>query len=119
MVSPDTTVAEAGNTLILPCVAYTILSNNTSTTNPLTITWRRGDRALINGSGVIVHETETISRDEGIVIIQSLLELCDVQTADSGVYSCEVEERGSGGRDAAEFNLHALTANGNDTAWCQ
>ena len=51
-----------------------------------------------------------------VVIIKSVLELCDVAVEDSGVYSCtagsEGEEEEEEEEDAATFQVHVLTSPG-------
>ena len=119
LVSPERTVADAGSTLILPCVGYTIVPNNTSHHNhALVISWKQGDRELKNSSKVIIRETVNVTSDGQIVIIKSFLELCDLAAADHGSYSCVVTDAESGERDSATFDVHVLTAPGNELIHC-
>ena len=95
LVSPENTAADAGDTLLLPCVVATITSSNGSAAaaNPATLTWKRGSQVLQNSSRIIIRETvftHNSSHGGRAVFIKSVLELCGVERGDEGEYSCSM-----------------------------
>ena len=119
LVSPEDTVADAGDRLFLPCVTFTTVSNtdNPSSANP-SLLWKRGEQVLENSSRIIIHHeaVSTLAGSNGgmIVIVKSVLEVCGAEREDHGVYSCSIS--GTAGQeeptDMASFKLHVLTAPG-------
>ena len=125
LISPEsTTVVDAGDRLLLPCVVFTTISSDDSA-NPITtrLIWKNGDQVLQNGSRITIHEnvsTHTTSGNGGrVAFVKSILEVCGVERGDHGrEYSCSVVATAAGGstgqeeRDTATFQLHVLTAPG-------
>ena len=120
LVSPEDTVADAGDRLFLPCVAFTTVSNsdNPSSANP-SLLWKRGEQVLENSSRIIIHHeaVSTLAGGNGgtIVIVKSVLEVCGAEREDHGVYSCSISGGTAGQEeptDMASFKLHVLTAPG-------
>ena len=75
---------DARSTVYYVCVGY-------GEDDPPSITWRFGDRFLINGSminsaSVTIYEKPVMLNN--ITFTQSILELCSVQVQDDGIYSC-------------------------------
>ena len=69
---------------------------------------------LQNSSKTVLHQAVLLNSSlPGVVMVRSILELCDMQAGDSGAYSCvagterEVE-------DAAGFQVHVLTFPGEE-----
>lgn len=106
----------AGTTVLLPCVAYSYSSNRPVSSQPqLSLAWRRGATLLQNSSKVVIREEVRVSSGSGVadvVIIKSVLELCDVAVGDSGMYSCTASSEGEEEEDAATFQVHVLTSPG-------
>ena len=118
LVSPENTVADAGDRLFLPCVAFTTVSNTgnpSSSANP-SLLWKRGEQVLENSSRIIIHETvSTLAGSNGGRIVKSVLEVCGVEREDHGVYSCSISVGTAGQEepiDTASFQLQVLTAAG-------
>ena len=119
LVSSEDTVADAGDRLFLPCVAFTTVPNtdNPSSANP-SFLWKRGEQVLENSSRIIIHEAVSIlagSNGGRIVFIKSVLEVCRAEGEDHGVYSCSISGGTAGQEeptDMASFKLHVLTAPG-------
>lgn len=107
LVSPQTSAVAAGSTMFLPCVAYSYSSDVSASS--LSITWRRGTTLLKNSSNVIIHEDRVNSGIEGVVIIKSILELCNVASEVSGEYSCTADTEGRE-EDASSFQVNVLTS---------
>lgn len=75
----EDTVAQAGNTLLLTCVGYGV-------PNP-ELTWSKDGVALMNGSRTNIYVT--VIEQEGVMFVQSLLEICSLDAVDdTGTYSC-------------------------------
>ena len=112
-------MADVGDRLFLPCVAFTTVSNtdNPSSANP-SLLWKRGEQVLENSSRIIIHEAvSTLAGSSGgtIVFIKSVLEVCGVERENHGVYSCSIGGGTAGQEepiDTASFKLHVLTAPG-------
>ena len=82
-----------GNALYLTCVATYGDANETA------VTWEREGIAVSNGSRTtILAETFTIGT--GRLFIQSVLEVCSLDSEDTGEYRCAVF-----GGDSAKFNV--------------
>ena len=91
---PNQTIAvDAGNTITFVCVAYGIPSPS--------ISWTSGDTALNNDSRVTIYE-EVVTED-GVIFVNSILELCSTEEADAGQYSCFADN--TLGNDTASFVL--------------
>lgn len=68
-----------GNTILLTCVA--------TGSDSLSINWTKGDVVLSNDSSrirIFTNELEV----EGVMFLMSVLEICGLEFADSGMYSC-------------------------------
>ena len=84
---------DAGNTITFVCVA-------SGDPNP-SISWNRGDAVLNNDSRVTIYED--LVTEDGVTFVQSILELCSVEEADAGQYSCFVDN--TFGNDTVSFVL--------------
>ena len=73
---------------------------------PPNITWKFGDELLTNDSLDLVKIFETQSIENGLVFMESILELCAVDLNDTGVYSCTAIN--SRGRDSYNFTLDVV-----------
>ena len=71
-----------GETVLFTCVATGDL--------PLSISWSREGSVLQNDSQrVAIYEEEF--DENGIVFVQSILQICNTGTGDAGIYSCTAE----------------------------
>ena len=82
LVSPLSTTAFHGTTVMFACIAYGV---------PLpTFSWTRENYPLVNDSSTVIYENKTTK--EGIVFVKSVLEICNLQVVeDNGTYSCRAE----------------------------
>ena len=82
LVSPLSTTAFHGTTVMFACIAYGV---------PLpTFSWTRNSYPLVNDSSTVIYENKTTK--EGIVFVKSVLEICSLRVVeDSGTYSCRAE----------------------------
>ena len=82
LVSPLSTTAFHGTTVMFACIAYGV---------PVpTFSWTRDSYPLVNDSSTVIYENKTTK--EGIVFVKSVLEICNLQVVeDSGTYSCRAE----------------------------
>ena len=117
LVSPETTTADVGDTLLLPCVVSDISSYESA--NPphiTTLTWKRGNQVLQNSPRISIHETvdtyTSSSNESRAIVIKSVLEVCGVEWEDRGVYSCVASTSHELEQDTATFQLQVLTAPG-------
>ena len=93
----NTTGIDAGSTVLFMCVSYG---------DPVpTITWSGNGQTLGNNSKVTVYE-ELLSKS-GITFVKSILQICDVESSDAGVYSCGAEN--VLGSDAVSFDISVNT----------
>ena len=90
-ISNDTSLLE-GETALLACVGYS--------EDDVEVTWTRNGATVVNSSVVFTYQEETVQR--GRVLRLSFLQLCSVEVADSGVYTCVV----SNGQAAVNFSVH-------------
>ena len=94
MIRPNQKIEVAtGNTITLVCVAY-------GDPNP-SISWNRGGTALSNNSRITIFEV--LMTESGATFVRSILELCSVEGADAGRYSCFADN--TLGNDTASFVL--------------
>ena len=84
---------DAGNTIISVCVAY-------GDPNP-SITWSRGGTVLSNDSRVTIYEE--VVTENGVMFVQSIIEVCSAEAGDAGQYSCFAEN--SFGNDTTVIEL--------------
>jgi len=89
----QTTALDAGNAVNFTCVAYGI-------PNP-SISWKKGDILLSNDSQVTIYEQPMIQN--GVTLVQSILELSSAEEAEAGQYSCFADN--TLGNDTASFEL--------------
>ena len=89
----QTTSVDAGNTIVAVCVAY-------GDPNP-SITWNRGDTVLSNDSRVTIYEE--LVTENGVMFVQSIIEVCSAEVSDAGQYSCFAEN--AFGNDTAVIEL--------------
>ena len=78
-ISNDTS-ADTGDTIVLVCVGYGQPN--------VDITWSRDGQIISNSSLVSIYEEDLAQG--GRVFKQSFLQLCSLQMADSGNYTCAV-----------------------------
>ena len=78
MLVPPNSEVPSGDTILLTCVA--------SGSFPLDIYWSREGSALMNDTRVAIYQ-ETFE-ESGLMFVMSILQLCSVETADGGTYSC-------------------------------
>ena len=91
---PNQTIAvDAGNAITFVCVAYGIPSPS--------ISWTSGDTVLNNDSRVTIYEE--VVTENGVIFVNSILELCSTEEADAGQYSCFADN--TLGNDTASFVL--------------
>ena len=83
MVTPPDTVVEAGNTLYLVCVGL-------GSPQP-TVSWEREGEPLdqFNNSNVFIYEEVSVM--QGLLFVQSILEVCSVPEDATGYFNCSVE----------------------------
>lgn len=86
-------VAE-GNTALLSCTAYGVPL-------PSSVVWYQGDELLFNDSRISIYSEQVV--EGGLEYVLSILEICSVDVADAGSYSCFVEN--VVGNDTASFEL--------------
>ncbi len=104
VVAPEDITTEAGSTVFITCVAY---SENTPS-----ITWIQNDNQTIldNSTSTRVTVYEELVTEGGLTFVQSILEVCSVEVADSGSYSCVAS---NGVRnDSTSFELTILPVGG-------
>ena len=89
----QTTNVDAGNTIVAVCVAY-------GDPNP-SITWNRGGTVLSNDSRVTIYEE--IVTENGVMFVQSIIEVCSAEVSDAGQYNCFAEN--AFGNDTAVIEL--------------
>ena len=93
---PPNSEVPSGDTILLTCVA--------SGSFPLDIFWNREDSALMNDTRVVIYQ-ETFE-ESGLMFVRSILQLCSVETADGGTYSCTASNAFS--NNTATFDLTVL-----------
>ena len=69
---------EAGSTTVLSCVGFGDPIPN--------VTWTRGATELSNGSRTTIYERLVTSN--GVIFVQSILQICSIGETDIGQYSC-------------------------------
>lgn len=80
VISPGNSSVEAGNTIILSCAGFG---------DPIpSVTWNMGSIQLSNSSQITIY-TEVVT-EVGFDFVHSILEVCNVDEATSGEYSCTV-----------------------------
>ena len=81
VISPRNTTVEAGSTTVLSCVGFGDPIPN--------VTWTRGATELSNGSRTTIYERLVSSN--GMMFVQSILQICSIGETDNGQYSCTVD----------------------------
>jgi len=82
---------------VLTCVGYG---------SPLvsTVTWSKDGIVLVNSTRITIFEDQVT--ESGFTFVKSMLEICTTQAADSGQYSCSIENMGGiQMNDSATFDL--------------
>ena len=80
VISPRNSTVEAGSTMVFTCVGF-------GDPTPY-VTWTRGATELSNGSRTTIYERLVTSN--GVMFVQSILQICSVGETDNGQYSCTV-----------------------------
>ncbi len=104
VIGPEDVTVESGSTVFVTCVAYS--------EDILSITWIQNDNQTIldNSTSTRVTVYEELVTEGGLTFVQSILEVCSVEVADSGNYSCVAS---SGVRnDSTSFELTILPVGG-------
>jgi len=95
VLAPGNTTVTSGNTLMITCLGFG---------SPLpTIIWRKGDRQLTNGSDPDISIYDRLLTESGVTLSRSVLEICSVNLADEGEYSCSTVN--DFGDDSVSFQL--------------
>lgn len=81
---PSNVYIRAGETIILACAGIG---------NDPEISWTTDGVTITNGTDDRVTVYEELNVQSGVRYIQSLLEICSIQTSDEGVYECTVTSR--------------------------
>ena len=84
VISNDTSLSE-GDTALLACVGYA--------QSGVEITWSLGGETVMNDSLVTIYEEDIV--EGGRVYKQSFLQLCSLEVADAGDYTCFVRNSGN------------------------
>ena len=93
VISPRNTTVEAGSTTVLSCVGFG---------DPIPyVTWTRGATELSNGSRTTI--CERLVTSNGVMFVQSILQICSVGETDIGQYSCTVGN--AVGNTSVDFEL--------------
>ena len=79
VLSNDTSLDE-GETALLACVGYGLPD--------VEISWSFNGEIVMNSSLVTIYEEETVQGER--VFLQSFLQLCSLEPADAGAYTCVV-----------------------------
>ena len=95
VLAPGSTTVTYGNTLMVTCLGYG--------SPPPTITWRKGGRLLTNESDSQTNVYNSFLAESGVTLSRSVLEICSVNLADEGEYSCSAVN--SFGNDSVSFEL--------------
>lgn len=96
VISPEDVSVNAGDTILVTCVGQG--------DNP-TITWSKSGQMLNNetdSSGRVAVYSEMFT-ESGVLFVQSVLQVCSVEDADSGGYTCTVS--GYSTSVSADFNV--------------
>jgi len=78
VISSGNSTVESGSTVLLACVSLGAPSPS--------VTWSTDSVPLSNSSQIKIYE-ELIT-ENGVVFVQSILEICSVEEADGGQYIC-------------------------------
>ena len=95
VLAPGNTTVTSGSILMITCLGFG---------SPLpTIIWRKGDGQLTNGSDSDINVYENLLTESGVTLSRSVLEICSVNLADEGEYSCSSVN--DFGNDSVSFQL--------------
>ena len=97
MIAPGNIEINEGSTIIATCVGYGV-------PNP-SVAWIHDGNQLVNDSQVTIYEE--LLNEGDVIFVKSVIEICGVEVADSGDYSCMVAN--DNGTDTVTFNLNVLT----------
>ena len=100
MIAPEDGSVVAGNTVLFTCVGYGEGSTSVS--------WKKGDASLVNDSRTTI--TNDLITEGGVAFVQSVLEICSTEVADTGQYSCTADN--GVGIDTTMFALTVTQAGG-------
>ena len=102
VIGPDNATVDAGNTVLLTCVALA--------QDKLSIEWiREGNETILSNSTRITIYEEFIYEGD-LTFLKSILEICSADEADSGLHSCLADDGVS--NDTAVFQLNVLPVGG-------
>ena len=96
-ISNDTSLLE-GETALLACVGYS--------EDDVEVTWTRNGATVVNSSLVSTYQEETVQG--GRVFKQSFLQLCSVEVADSGAYTCVISNGQTSDNSSVQLIIHVL-----------
>ena len=97
VIAPGNSEFNEGSTIIATCVAYGLPEPS--------VTWSHDGNQLVNNSPVTIYEE--LLNEGDVIFVKSAIEICGVEVADSGDYSCLVAN--DNGTDTVTFNLNILT----------
>ena len=103
LISPGNSTVEAGNTITLSCTGFG---------DPIpSITWSMGRTQLSNNSQTTIYEE--LVTEVGENFVHSTLEICSIEEANGGVYTCTVGNRI--GNTSYSFELSVIAAGKNES----
>ena len=107
LISPGNSTVEAGNTITLSCAGFG---------DPIpSITWSMGRTQLINNSQTTIYEE--LVTEVGENFVHSTLEICSIEEANGGVYTCTVGN--AIGNTSYSFELSVIAAGNNILYICR
>ena len=105
MIAPSDTDVQEGDTALFTCVAYG--------PTPPEISWYNNSDLIYNGTlDRITYYTDTVEQN-GVIFVQSILELCGAELYDSGLYACVASYPGDYNRStSASFYVNVISPEG-------
>ena len=94
IISNHTSLSE-GETALLACVGYGLPS--------VEITWMRGGQTISNSSLVSISEEDVVQGER--LFKQSFLQICSVEMADAGAYTCVVSNGESSVNSSTQLSV--------------
>ena len=101
LMSPGNSTVEAGSTITLSCAGFG---------DPIpSIIWSMGHTQLTNNSQTTIYEE--LVMEVGEIFVHSTLEICSIEEANGGVYTCTVGN--TIGNTSYSFELSVIAAGNN------